>query len=324
MSSEISSSGPSALIGEDGWLFLENDKNDSVGQYTGKVSLGAGALAQWLAMLEDVEALGTQRGFQHVHLIAPSKEAVYDQWYPHRERRSDKRPVDELLRSVPANAPIVYPVPELRAADRMPVFDKGDTHWNGYGSFIAAHSVLQRLGRPDVLSFDDYEFPVRRKSGDLDSKLVPKKTEQRIYAEPRSPAAQVNFDSEIANRGRVIVRENPSAPLGRLLMFGDSFGWTLLPFFAAVFRRFVFVHSTTPDRLILEQERPDVLLTECTERFVIEGPRKLGSFKVADVARYKFQRVLPAEQERMRGLYEAKAATGTEPFYSHLFLEAVS
>jgi hypothetical protein len=304
-------------------LFLENDKNDSVGQYTGQVPLGVGALAQWLAMLSDLKALGTQCGFQHVHLIAPSKEAVYDQWYPHRERRSDKRPVDELLRSVPADAPIIYPSTELRAADRMPVFDKGDTHWNGYGSFIAAHSVLRKLGRPDALSFDDYEFPMRLKSGDLDSKLVPQKTEQRIYAEPRSSVAQVVFDSEIANRGRTIVRENPLAPLGRLLMFGDSFGWGLAPFFTAAFQRFVFVHSTTPDRIILEQERPDAVLTECTERFVIEGPRKLGSFKVTDVARHKFKRAPAAEQERLRSLYEAKAASGTEPFYSSLFLETV-
>lgn len=107
-------------------------------------------------------------------------------------------------------------------------------------------------------------------------------------------------------------------------MFGDSFGRGLEPFFAATFQRFVFVHSTTPDQIILEQERPDAVLTECTERFVIEGPRKLGTFKVADVARQKFQRVPPAEQDRMRRLYEAKAATGTEPFYSRLFLEAVS
>lgn len=312
------------LEGEDGWLYLDHDKNRSVGQYLGEVELDDRTLTAWQAMLTGMAALAKRQGFQHVQIIAPSKESIYDRWYPHRDRKAAKRPVDALVAAIPAEARAVFPVEELLQAHRMRVYDKGDTHWNDYGAYITIETTLKLLGLEAALSADDFEFTERKSSGDLDSKMEPRRSEPRITAVARSPRAKLLFDSELRNRGRTLVYESPGAPLGKLVLFGDSFAWNLAIFLGEIFQRFVFIHSTSPDQSIIEQERPDIVLTECTERFVIEGPAKLGKFRIEDVIRLKFARSTEEERARMHRLYAAKAATGIEPFYSQLFLATAS
>ena len=312
------------LEGEDGWLYLDHDKNRSVDQYLGKVELTEKTRAAWLSMLSGMSNLASQLGFQHVQIIAPSKESVYDSWYPHRDRRAAVRPVDALVAALPDETRTIFPVQELLQAGRMRVYDKGDTHWNDYGAYITVETTLKLLGLADALSIDDFDFIERRSSGDLDSKMEPRRSEFRITATARTPRAKRLFDSELRNRGRTLIYESPGAPLGSLVLFGDSFAWSLAIFLEQIFRRFVFIHSTSPDQSVIEKEKPDVVITECTERFVIEGPARLGKFRIEDVIRLKLARSSTEERMRIHRLYSEKAANSSEPFYSNLFLNAAT
>ncbi len=312
------------LEGEQGWLYLDNDKNDSVGQYTGATRLSATAQAAWSGMLAGITALAAETGFRHVQLLAPSKESVYDDWYPHRAARAAERPTETLLAAVPPGAQLIYPVAELKAAPRMRVYDKGDTHWNDYGAFVAAKVTLASTGHAEALDEAAYEFREAPSSGDLDSKLEPRRREPRITAHPRGPQPQLLFDSELKNRGRTLVYSNPAAPHGSMLLFGDSFGWNLALFFGQVFRRFVFIHSTSPDRSVIQHERPDVVVTECTERFVVEGPARLGRFAIGDMARSKFRKAPPEERAQLHALYRTKSEQSSERHYAEIFLGAVT
>lgn len=312
------------LEGEEGWLYLDNDKNDSVGQYIGRAKLSPTAKAAWSGMLSDITAMSAETGFRHVQLLAPSKEAVYEAWYPHRAVRAAERPTETLLAAVPPGANLVYPVAELQAAQRMRVYDKGDTHWNDFGAFIAARAALASVGHADALDEAGYEFRDAASSGDLDSKLEPKRRELRITAHPRGPQPRLIFDSELKNRGRTLVYDNPAAPHGSLVLFGDSFGWNLAIFFGQLFRRFVFIHSTSPDRSVIQHEQPDVVVTECTERFVIEGPARLGRFAIGDVARLKFRKAPAEERAKLHALYLAKSDKSVERYYEEIFLSAAT
>jgi hypothetical protein len=63
--------------------------------------------------------------------------------------------------------------------------------------------------------------------------------------------------------------EIPGSDLPRLVMFHDSFGGALQPFFAEHFSKAVFVSKGMGfEEALLEQERPQVVLQELTERYL--------------------------------------------------------
>ena len=64
------------------------------------------------------------------------------------------------------------------------------------------------------------------------------------------------------------VTENPAAT-GKIVMFRDSFSDRLLQFFALGYRRTVFVWQQNWDRQLIEEEKPDVVIDEMVERFLI-------------------------------------------------------
>ena len=56
------------------------------------------------------------------------------------------------------------------------------------------------------------------------------------------------------------------------MVFGDSACYGMLACLAQTFGRMVFVHSPTLDYDLIAEERPDVVITEMTERFLIMTP----------------------------------------------------
>ena len=55
-------------------------------------------------------------------------------------------------------------------------------------------------------------------------------------------------------------------------MLGDSFSYRMLPFLAESFGRLVFVHRPTLDFELVEAERPAVVVSLLTERFLVRVP----------------------------------------------------
>ena len=310
------------MEGEDGWLYLDHDGNDSVGQYTGRVTLSAAAEHSWRVHFERMVALRAELGFAFVQLFAPSKESVYEAWYPHRARRAAIRPIEAVLALVPEGLPVLYPCAELAPRPgRLDTYDKGDTHWNHLGAAIAAELAVQAVGRsmPAALSFG---YKTRPRYGDLDSKIPGRPAGDVLELARRNTDVTVEFDSELNNRGRVVVMHNPKAPEGSIVIFGDSFANRLRLPLNYAFRRMVFVHANTVDAEFLRMERPDVVIAEMTERFVILPPQDPESFRLVDLLRLKMEREPEAETARLRALYEARLA-GPEARMATLFLQAL-
>ncbi len=87
----------------------------------------------------------------------------------------------------------------------------------------------------------------------------------------REPAARLVSDNRVFNTGRTIVYECPGAP-GSCVLLGDSFSYRMLPFLAETFGRLVFVHRPTLDYELIAEERPDVVASLLTERFLVRVP----------------------------------------------------
>jgi hypothetical protein len=85
------------LVGQDGWLFLQNDTNDVVGQHTGRVGLSRRRRRAWAGALTARCELASELGFIWLCSIVPYKEAVCAEDLPDHVKPAGRRIVDDIL-----------------------------------------------------------------------------------------------------------------------------------------------------------------------------------------------------------------------------------
>jgi hypothetical protein len=312
--------GAKVLIGESGWLYLDNDKNRSVDQYVGKYPLPTKAHAAWQNSLESLTAMSASSDFRHVHVFAPSKEVVYEEYYPFKGMRAGERPVETVIKLAVPGANILYPIDSLRSARGVrETYDKGDTHWNAFGAFIATKDIL-KFAFPDADLLDErlYSFQSKPRDGDLQNKIPGLSAIDRITVSYLGSPAHKIYDNGVSNRGCITVHSNPEAPRSTVILFGDSFGWNIIPFLSHVFQRVVSVHCTSAEKHIIEHERPELVITEAVDRFAVEGPYRIDNFNIVDVIKKKLIKETPEKRRTITAINEAFLEKNIEPFYTSI------
>ena len=108
--------------------------------------------------------------------------------------------------------------------------------------------------------------------------------EDRLILRPIQPrrAVETSVDGEGDWRQKRYVLNEPSLPTA--LIFHDSFGRGLLPFLTRHFRQSDTLWRIGPERELLEEQRPDVVIVEIAERHLLttppeewEGPPRLSA-----------------------------------------------
>lgn len=264
------------IQGSAGWLFLDNDTNRSVDQYTGKLTLDQAGLARWQTYLDASKAIAGDAGVRHALVVAASKEQVLPEHYPHKKGAITVH--EQVLALCQPEHHVVDTAALLAAhADREVCFIKTDTHWTDRGAMLATLAVLQELGldteqaRQQLACDVYYTMPF---AGDLGVKLTPALTAPTEFLQAPPAASDAVFDNHLPNLGRVLIFEMDAAvwPLS-LLIFGASSSYPMLKFLKRLFSRIVFVHSAgNVDADIVRHECADFLLMQTTARFMVEPP----------------------------------------------------
>jgi hypothetical protein len=276
--------------GKDGVLFLDNDTNSVMDQITGRKPLGDKKLNQWCRLLESRTYLLRNRKSRYVFAIAPTKEAVLQEFLPPHIVVSANRPVEELRRALAASdiVEVRYPIAELSdAGNAHPTYLRGDTHWTRYGAFIAYRAILKdislelgfELVAPSRLAFAETEI-----LGDLQIHAGRSVPERTIATTITDPFARTIMDNRKPNRGRLVVYENPRAADIRAVIFRDSFAEAMLPFLAETFRRVVIVWNPFVDYDLVAREEPHLVMNIMAERFLMEVPDDNHKFNREDIA----------------------------------------
>lgn len=273
-------------VGEDGWLFLHNDSNGSVDQYTGRRLLDARELSAWEKYFNGIKTLSKELDFSWVFFIAPGKEFIFPNYYPFK--RATRTPVDQFLEKFQDAAPIIWPEKVL-SDDREITYWKGDTHWTDYGAAVGARSILSAFGFNRFERLDTVRYVIKHRTGDLGGKLTPPKMYSVVLADFGEIPDYKIFDNQIHNHGRIRVFECPTAESQHVcVLFGDSFSIGLVPWVTPFFRRLVFVHTAgSVDRNILKSERPTHVIFQSNSRFLI-SPAK-SNFLVDDLIKDKLK-----------------------------------
>jgi hypothetical protein len=264
------------MVGEDGYLFatyynvVVNDSLFSSDEMQ-KIRTNIEERAIWLK----------SQGIKFYFVIPPSKVSIYPELMPIQFQRDHYySKIDQMLVGLEGidNLQIIDVREELLAAKAkgdLDIYYRSDTHWNGYGAFLAYQKIKAVMSRdfPELSPRPISEYKLLQTTdyeGDLYKSLGIKKFFRR-YKTDMELINKVDTTLSDISMVRGIVAEryhtvNTTAPV--LFMNRDSYAISLAPLLYSDFSRSLFLW--TPDFIpeLIEREKPDIYILERLEMFM--------------------------------------------------------
>jgi hypothetical protein len=280
------------LIGRGGWLYTADE--GALEDTIGAARLHPSQLEAWRRILTDRRDWLAERGVHYLFVVAPNKHTIYPEYLPrHLHRASGRTRMDQFSAHFAAHSDL-HPL-DLRAVledakNRDRVYLQTDTHWNRQGAYVAYLAIMQRLAArlPEVRILPETDLKrgmLEGRVGDLAHMLnlaqhTPR--EQVPYIRLRNTCARSWKVDATGWDHRPMVRPPRATmcPDGRVtaVVFHDSFGDWLIPFWAESFARVVFVNRSYDHDImasLMERVRPDVVIEQRVERQLGRVPRPL-------------------------------------------------
>ena len=221
-----------------------------------------------------------QREISYYFAVAPNKLSVYGENLP--IQNYGNAPLRELVaQSLPPTVNYIDLTPTLlKKKAQYKLYRKADTHWNPFGAYFAYEELMGRM-HVDFeeivpIPLDNYSIDsivglqndlirqIRKPTNEYQT-LLTNKTEpnavfqKRVYR-PEETEIVHDFYQDYEKRYR-----NDSKPL-KILVFRDSFCCAMVDFIRESFGESVLIWDTTFDTQIIENEKPDIVLTLMVER----------------------------------------------------------
>ena len=255
------------IQGTDGWLYYK----DSLDDYLGINQLSDRGLFNVAHTLSMMQKNFTARGKKFLFTVAPNKNSLYGEHMPYYDSLKVTE-VNNLARLTPILEKERVNYTDLKSlfeAQDEVLYHERDSHWNNKGAALAADAIMTDLVKMHD-SYKDEAYEVRADHiGDLDKMLYPKALtpEDEVYYDKTTTFAYVgevesNFDPKITT-------VNPVKE-GSLVMYRDSFGNTLLPFFADAYANAYFSRGVPYQLSDVDTQNADTVVVERAERFLPE------------------------------------------------------
>ncbi len=256
------------IDGQDGWLYYTATRDD----YLGAAVLSERGVYNALHNLSLFQRYVEENGAKFLFTSAPNKNSLYGEHMPYYagKKVSDVKNIDLLEAGFEKEN---IPYADLFAAfenQKETLYLKRDSHWNQKGALLAYHTMLSELGK----EHDAYETvrSIRTKTeyGDLNRMVYPKSAvpEWNYKYEKELSYQYVSDFQSVEDAWIQTVNEKGQ---GSLLMFRDSFGNTLLPLMADVYKDGYFSKIVPyPAEEYMTQYHPDTVIVEKVERNLSE------------------------------------------------------
>lgn len=259
------------LNGKDDWLFLDNDTNQVISQTVGKFNFPNNFYSLWRDLFKYRRDRAKDLGYKYVYSVAPNKETVYNRYLPEGLSLSQRRPVLVVESAAKDVLPFYHPLQEIMSTSHeKEVYSKGDTHWNGFGGHIFYEGLMRSLDLTPV-PHDKLVFKrFKEKASDLSARLGLVDSVWKVSVKvPSTRQIKMNY---IKNIGRLSVYESRNKSLPSAVIFHDSFMLPIMRLVAENFSRVTMVWQPNIDYSIIERERPDIVISQQAERFLIKCP----------------------------------------------------
>lgn len=255
------------INGKDGWLFYSGV--NAITYYKRDSYFPEEYMQEIVQNLSKINQRTKEQNIQFVLLLLPNKEEVYEEYMPdyyiHPEMSNRTDVLAEYIWH-DSNIMLVYPKEEMRQEkDKYQLYFKHDTHYNCLGAFIAYEQVIESLGKERIYLSDCevMKAPMsERMSGENDLEKM------------------MGFSGVLENDFEYYLLDYPLVedwerddyynPNGiyeeKILLVGDSFRISLLPYLYRDFKSVKVVDFTVYSQNILDEFQPDIVIWELLER----------------------------------------------------------
>lgn len=294
---------PSAVIGDDGWLWFAGES--SFDAWRGAAPLRPHEIEAWVRVFRDRAAWCRSRGIAYVAALAPNKMEVYPERVPPPHAQVGPSRYEQITTALSAEPPgwFLDLGAELRDEKRHDtaddfVYSRRGTHWTARAALRGATAMLalaRAAGAPVELPrradfefvptpFDDDGWSGQLHLPDLAKEVQP--VLGRNLTRPWRPTERLDA---VPKRVETLTG---AADLPRLWVVHDSFGAALRPMLAPYFARIVFDwrHLGEFDPTAMDELAPHVVIDLHTERQIFRpAPALTASRDEAERAR-RFER----------------------------------
>jgi alginate O-acetyltransferase complex protein AlgJ len=278
---------PQVLLGKDGWMEYTNAGNiddfQNLKQFENKKDLfkKLTILSQYLK----------SQGITLLIVVAPNKATIYPDRVPSQIKTLPTQSrLDELMTYLKDNdlSVMVDLRPALQAArQNKDVYYKTDTHWNGYGAFVAYKTIINALSGlyPELKPYEVADLELTTKEADLLGMprmlQLNKITEPTFFFEPKKLFVETLPPND--TNGNIQYSRIPDSKLPTLLVFHDSFGILYLNNYLSMnFGKSTFIRLNRGSEYLTPESiqyfKPDIIVIEIVERNLELFPDSLSSF----------------------------------------------
>lgn len=253
------------IQGTDGWLYYK----DSLDDFLGTGTLSERSLFNIAHTLFMVQENLQSRGINFLFTVAPNKNSLYPENMPYYDslKVTGQNNLTRLVPYLEKEGVEYCDLYKAFSGQEEVLYHKRDSHWNNKGAAYASGMLMDALGKAHD-SYDQEPYEIRRDyEGDLDEMLYPLAVtpEDEVYYEKPFTYAVVgeiesNFDPRITT-------VNPVKD-GSLVMYRDSFGNALLPFFADAYANAYFSRGVPYQLSDVDTMQADTVIIERAERFL--------------------------------------------------------
>jgi len=277
------SSAPRVWLGTGGMLFFD-PRPELAAEFIGEQA-EASAVEYWSELARKRQDWCTSRGIRFLTVIAPDKQSVCTDHLPPALRDLHGASILDRIMSAWQREPAV-PVVDLRADLRSArltteVYLQKDTHWSPYGTWLAYRETVSAMKAlvPTDPPADWNELELERSptgSGDIWRLLgFSRPAAEEWHDCPRlhdriarivPERVEIPENQRLSHRqAQVWTRRDGRGP--RVILFGDSFAGNLYQFLLAQnCSRLVSAPTYEMIELLIERERPDIVICETVER----------------------------------------------------------
>ncbi len=252
----------SVIVGKNGWLYYEATLDD----FQHNHSLSDRMLFNIAHNLALMQEYARSLGQTFVFTIAPNKNSLYGENMPARYqyRIAEESDAERLVPWLEQEGVSYVDLYALFEGQKETLYYARDSHWNQKGAALVTDALLQACGRKAPGYAASPLGQTREYLGDLNLMVYPvgaQPEEETLYA-PEGGWTYLQGDDVEDD----YIQTASETGNQNLLMYRDSFGNSLLPFFAREFKQATFSKFVPYRMEDLITAESDVVILEKVER----------------------------------------------------------
>lgn len=272
-------------VGKNGWLYASSTDGNYKGieNYSERIKFN---IAHNVKLLQNsVEKMGCQ----FIFTVPANKNTLYPENMPYYIKNVNKnRNLSDLSKYFSKEKVNYVDLYNLFKSNDETLYLKKDSHWNGKGALLAYKSIMNKTKLP----YDNYskakEFIDDNYIGDLSDTIYP------CFADTESnPYYQTTFTVDSVDVTADSITTTNDYGNGSLLMYRDSFGNTLIPYFSGEFN--IAHYAKTKSDYFTDYKvqndiatyNPSVVVVEIVERHLLDMVYYAPEIQSTDVSNFE-------------------------------------